>query len=573
MHKPVRKLLLLFFLTAAFLPASDLQAVVVAGEQHPSFVGYVPDEIVVHFDPTVSGQMKPDLMRKGRAGIARLDRLAVKHRVKSMVRQFPRFRKRMHRGRKIDLSGWHKIRFRKRVNIAKVVKTYKKINGVTDAQPIGIHRVDRTANDPLFSSQWHLPVINAPAAWDFETGRPEIVVAILDTGVRWFHRDIGGSNASYPGPPGPLEDLNGADGNLWINTVELNGTMDADEDGNGLNDDIIGWDFVDTLDCNTDDDCCDAGGQDCLVADNDPRDFNGHGTHVAGIVGALNNNGYAVSSAAGGWGNGTPQPAGNGVKIMALRIGYHGSDGRGYVRMDYAAQALAYATDKEVRMVNCSWHSSNTGGLGAALTAFTDAGGLVFKAAGNGYNDSPDYMGNRPDVISVASTTSSDCKSLFSDYGNWIDISAPGSGILSTAHNRSDPENESPPTVSLSGTSMASPVALSVAALIWSQNPAWTADQVKQKLFDTADAIDGLICNLAYAGKLGAGRVNAYLAVGSCEGDLNGNGVVDGRDLADLIDQFDCTGGCSLDTTYDDAVNAADLDVFAKDFTRVDCPQ
>ena len=106
-----------------------------------------------------------------------------------------------------------------------------------------------------------------------------------------------------------------------------------------------------------------------------------------------------------------------------------------------------------------------------------------------------------------------------------------------------DPEGEW--FARFSGTSMASPMALSAAALIWSQNPAWTADQVKPKLFDTADAIDGLSCNADYAGQLGAGRVNAYLAVGSCEGDLNGDSVVDGRDLADLIGQFNCTSGCN----------------------------
>ena len=97
-------------------------------------------------------------------------------------------------------------------------------------------------------------------------------------------------------------------------------------------------------------------------------------------------------------------------------------------------------------------------------------------------------------------------------------------------------------------------------------------DQVKQKLFDTADYIDFSNCDDDYAGEMGAGRVNAYLAVGSCEGDLDGNSVVDGRDLADLIGQFNCTSGCSFDMTYDDMVNAADLDVFAKDFGRASCP-
>jgi hypothetical protein len=91
-------------------------------------------------------------------------------------------------------------------------------------------------------------------------------------------------------------------------------------------------------------------------------------------------------------------------------------------------------------------------------------------------------------------------------------------------------------------------------------------------LFDTADYIDGTACNSDYTGLLGAGRVNAYLAVGSCEGDLNGDGVVDGRDLAVLIAEFNCTTDCLFDLNYDDGVDAADLDVFVKDFVRVNCP-
>jgi len=114
-------------------------------------------------------------------------------------------------------------------------------------------------------------------------------------------------------------------------------------------------------------------------------------------------------------------------------------------------------------------------------------------------------------VISVAATDSNDCKADFSTYGTWVDISAPGTGIYSLYHDHADAANDY--VAAMDGTSMATPIAASVAALIWSQNPGWTATQVRDRLFTTADPINGLACNSSYAGKLGAGRVNAYNAV------------------------------------------------------------
>jgi len=147
-----------------------------------------------------------------------------------------------------------------------------------------------------------------------------------------------------------------------------------------------------------------------------------------------------------------------------------------------------------------------------AVNYYLASGGIIFKAAGNGNVEQvPDYISNRPEVVNVAATDQQDCKASFSHYGTWIDISAPGVGIYSTYHDKSDPQNDK--WVSLDGTSMATPLAASVAALIWSANPTWTADQVKAHLRATADPIDGLSCNRNYRGKLGPGRVNAYRAV------------------------------------------------------------
>ena len=114
-------------------------------------------------------------------------------------------------------------------------------------------------------------------------------------------------------------------------------------------------------------------------------------------------------------------------------------------------------------------------------------------------------------MTSVVATDANDCKASFSTYGTWADISAPGTGILSLYHNHADAANDYVAT--MDGTSMATPIAASVAALIWSKNPGWAKADVLNQLLTSADYIDNLSCNTSYAGKLGAGRVNAYEAV------------------------------------------------------------
>jgi hypothetical protein len=229
-------------------------------------------------------------------------------------------------------------------------------------------------------------------------------------------------------------------------------------------------------------------------------------------VSAITNNGYATASAAGGWGNGTLQPTADGVRVMALRIGYsadHFFNGEvGLVQMGFAAQALQYAADNGARIVSCSWGSSNTGGIGAAIDYFLASGGLIFKSAGNSNVTTPDYMGSRTDLnlINVAATDTMDRKADFSNYGTWIDISAPGTGIWSSYHVHSDDASDY--SAAINGTSMSTPIAASAAALIWSANPSLTAGEVRQILYNNADNIDAE--NPTYIGELGVGRVNAY---------------------------------------------------------------
>jgi subtilisin family serine protease len=332
--------------------------------------------------------------------------------------------------------------------------------------------------------------IDAPCAWQINPGGTGVTVAVADGGVRYYHRDLGGS--SWPT----------TSGNIWINPGEIKGNG-VDDDGNGFVDDWIGWDWVTGVKgCKK--------GEDCSTPDNDPKDFGGHGTHCAGIIGAMTNNAIGVAGTAGGWGNGTSSSVGNGVKIMCLRIGWLSTGGIGYVRMDFAAQAFYYAANKGAHVINCSWGSSNTSGFGAAVDYAVAHGVLVVHAAGNSNNQTQDYLATRADVIDVAATDKNDLKASFSSYGTWVDVSAPGVDIVSTYNLYSDPANDY--FAVMSGTSMAGPYVCGLAGLVKSQNPGYTWSQIRDQIKNTTDNIDAL--NPSYAGMLGTGRINACRALG-----------------------------------------------------------
>lgn len=470
-------------------------------------ISYVSDEIVIQ----LKSDRKTAVSKRSADAVAftaqTLSKIAADYRVEAVVEHFPGSKPEFINGHYSDLSVFYKVKISSG-NVDDVVAAFKADPNIETAEKIPIMPVYATPNDGFFAQQWHLNRANdhdvdAPEAWDVETGDATVVVAVMDTGVRYFHKDLGGSNASYSTPTG-------ADGNIWINWAEKNGTAGVDDDGNGYVDDWVGYDWVTgTSSCWS--------GEDCSTPDNDPRDFNGHGTHCAGNVAAINNNGYATAASAGGWGNGTLQPTGNGVKVMALRIGwsapYLGIYEVGYVRMDFAASAFDYARIKGAKIASCSWGSSSLTAFNTAVTNFINAGGIIFVAAGNSNNQTADYLNARTDhnIVSVAALDSNGCKADFSSYGTWVDISAPGTGIMSSYHDHADPTNDY--VAAMDGTSMATPVAASIGALLWSKNPSWTATQVVDTLKAYVDNIYGLTCNSSFASKLGTGRVNAYKVV------------------------------------------------------------
>jgi subtilisin family serine protease len=490
----------------------------------------VEDEFIVEFgDEAKHSLAATGLAAEGRTGLAELDFVCERHGVTGIRRLFTNAQPKFLQDKNLpDLSGYAVVTIDlTQTTLDAALADFGADPLVRHVEAIGIHPLYATPNDANYASQWHLNQtsdkdIDAPEAWDLQNGDPSRIVAVLDSGVRYYHKDLGGGSASSTNTAATA-------GNIWINNAEKSGVAGVDDDGNGFIDDWVGYDFVSTAIAT----CW--SGEDCTGADNDPRDFNGHGTHCAGIVGAINNNGYAVASPAGGFGSGTLSATADGARIMCLRIGHSAQSGAqevGYVRMDFAASALQYAANNGARIASCSWGSSNSGGIAAACDYFIAAGGLIFKAAGNANTQTADYMCSRTDIYSVAATDQSDKKASFSSYGSWVDISAPGVAIYSTYHVHTDAANDY--VAALDGTSMATPLVAGVAANLWSQFPTWTAAQVWDRIRTTAESI--ATANPSFTGLLGAGRVNLHRALTNTTGGGGGGGTgITGKVLVSVL--------------------------------------
>jgi subtilisin family serine protease/sugar lactone lactonase YvrE len=296
-------------------------------------------------------------------------------------------------------------------------------------------------NDPAYPQLWGMERIGAADAWDLSTGDPSVIVGVIDTGIRYTHRDLAANMWVNPG-----EDLNG---NGVIDPAEING---IDDDGNGFIDDFHGWDFFSN--------------------DNDPMDDQGHGTHVAGTIGAVGNNGIGVVGV--NWQ----------VKLVAIRfLGPGGGSTFGAIRsIEYAATAVP-----GLRLTNNSWGGGAYSQAVIDMIALAQANGQLFiAAAGNsGLNADvyPMYPAAYPNsnIVSVASIDRFGQRSYFSNYGAVsVDIAAPGSDILSAWSTADNAYN------TISGTSMATPHVAGAAALLWAYNPGLTWEEVRDAILDGA---------------------------------------------------------------------------------------
>jgi subtilisin family serine protease len=334
-----------------------------------------------------------------------------------------------------------------------------------------------TPNDPQFSSLWHLhntgqtggsfdADVDGPEVWDIEDGDPSVIVAILDSGTDHTHPDL---NA-----------------NIWNNAGEV--IDGVDNDLNGYIDDVIGWDF----DGN----------------DNDPNGVFFHGTAVAGVVGAVGNNGTDIVGLAGGASDG------QGCSIMPCNVGSFAPNAA------VLDDAIIYAADNGARVITMSL----TVGTATAITnaiAYADGLGVFVDCAAGNNGGSVTYPANLPTVMAVASTNHFDDKSGFSNPGPEVEVAAPGENILMT--------NLGGGLTTQSGTSFSAPHVAALAGLMFSANPAISNADVRAIMRSTADDVGAP----GFDTGTGDGRINAFQAVAAVlDGFVPGVYVLYGSGLA-----------------------------------------
>ncbi|MGA2245389.1 MAG: S8 family peptidase [Verrucomicrobiota bacterium] len=298
------------------------------------------------------------------------------------------------------------------------------------------HLFDTTPNDPAFvnGTLWGLYAISAPAAWDVLTAATNIVVAVVDTGVRYTHQDLAS--------------------NMWVNP----------------NDGGHGWNALST--------------------NNNPTDAGTHGTMVAGVLGAVGNNGIGVVGVA--WR----------IQIMACSC-FNSLD---VGNISDVITCLDYARTNGARIINASWGFTNSLALSNALVCLRDAGIIVVAAAGNSTNNidlAPNYPAGYglDNVVTVASTSRSNTLSSFSNYGAAnVALAAPGEQIYSTF----------PATDSYyyteSGTSFSAPYVAGACALLMAQYPADTYRDTIGRLLSSTDPLPALAGKCRTGGLLDLAR-------------------------------------------------------------------
>ena len=429
------------------------------------------------------------------------------------------------------LDRWYTVYFDDSKDVAAVVQQFSKAKGVEYAERVlPIARPEITAkpytaagadasmqqaaaggfDDPLLAKQWHYyndgsvsvrakkgADCNVRPVWEkYTTGRKNVIVAIVDGGIDVTHEDL-------------------VD-NLYINEKEKNGQPGVDDDGNGFIDDVYGYNFVEAKD---------------VVGGTIEPDDEGHGTHVAGTVGARNNNGKGVAGIAGGDGT-----AGSGVRLMSCQI-FRRKNEQGD-----AAAAIKYAADNGAVICQNSWGYASTAGVTAMPQLLKEAvdyfikmagcdasgqqradspmkGGVVVFAAGNENKEFSAYPACYPPAVSVSAMAWDFTKASYSNYAKWVTIMAPGgdqdrygteAGVLSTVPKRKAASGYA----YFQGTSMACPHVSGIAALIASYfgKQGFTNEELKSRLTTAYRPYNIDEQNPAYKGKLGRGYIDAEAA-------------------------------------------------------------
>lgn len=439
----------------------------------------------------------------------------------SFKRTFPYAGKFEARTVKAGLHLWYDVKYDTSVvDLSSALSEFKELSEIDITEPIrrikklsvgepvafsGTLKSTSATSDYMFNDsylylQWHYyndgsvtdavagADINLFDAWLKQTGSSDVIVSIVDGGLDTDHDDL-------------------AD-NMWINETEYNGTAGVDDDNNGYIDDIYGYNFV---------------SESGTIVNHD------HGSHVGGTIGAVNNNSTGLCGIAGGDGT-TP-----GVQLMSCQVFQEDENGDDESADDFAA-AIKYGADNGAVISQNSWGYDGATYLPLAMQDAIDyfieyagydedgnqtgpmAGGIVIFAAGNDESSTNAYPAMYDAVIAVAACNPDYTMSYYSNYGSWVDITAPGGSVEHNGSYDSDcmiastaAENK---YLYMIGTSMACPHVSGVAALILSEfgGDGFTPADLKEKLYQGAIDLDDY--NPDYQGSLGVGLVNAAGALG-----------------------------------------------------------
>ena len=529
----------------------------------------VSGELIIYVDDATANAWH-NASSPTRAGVVAMDTVAAELGVES-VRPVFNMAINADKKRERGMHRWFVVEFAEDTPVESVAQRYAAMTEVERVEyamefvrpevnvvPVESHPATRSDsepfNDPMLPLQWGLhnegsstifstayagADINAYEAWKYATGNPKVVVAVVDEGVKYTHPDLAA--------------------NMWTNTAELNGAEGVDDDGNRYVDDIYG---LNTIEQNGN-----------ISWDNIRYDSEGnyigdvgHGTHVAGIIAAVNNNDEGISSIAGGSGNG------DGVRIMSVQI-FQENTGVANTRI---AAGIEYAADMGAAILQCSWgqpvmwisdggYENNTGKLYIeAIKYFVECsdngvmdGGVAIFAAGNESLMYACYPGAYNEFISVTAIAADGLPTGYTNYHHGCNIAAPGGdyeyvdgvlnpygAILSTVPSETpDPYNNGKTFYGsdyayMTGTSMACPFVSGVAALALSSAVDHGIRLTKDDLYDiicssvndinhrlygtkTVYTYSGKVSEIVlddYRGKMGIGMVDALYAVSGMQG-------------------------------------------------------
>lgn len=316
-------------------------------------------------------------------------------------------------------------------------------------------------DDPMFGKLWGLRNIgtntgslfggvkgmdvNALEAWKVETGRREVVIAVIDTGIDYNHPDL--------------------QANVWRNEAELNGQAGVDDDQNGVIDDVHGFNAI--------------------TGSGDPLDDHGHGSHCSGTIAAVHGNGVGVK----------------GLMANAQVMGVKFLDAKGSGTLEDAIKAIDYATTKKVDIMSNSWGGGGFSELlKQSIQRASDAGIVFLAAAGNASNNN-DKNAEYPagyqleNVIAVAAHEGGGKRANFSNYGvTSVHIAAPGTNIVSTVKGGG--------YQAMSGTSMAAPHVSGAVGLLLSKEAGLSPSEIRERLMLTAKKVSSLNATCAAKGRL-----------------------------------------------------------------------